>query len=201
MTRISVFASTHLPLAGFEAAEISDEVFERARKRSWYEPDVVLPSKNGVAIEVDTSREGLIDAAKKVAGLSGHSPDAVVLVEPVELVHSASSWCDQMVDASVEDFPVALFVAFVGKGHADGTFDLRTEGLGAFGLPEVEVEKSPRDGEFTLEAVCDASLLLMTTEALPADGDTVELSAGTFRLRTMPSLSGSGKTAYRMRIR
>ena len=55
-------------------------------------------------------------------------------------------------------------------------------------------------GEQILECVTDVALFSLTGDAIPLDGETIEITRGSVRVRRMPSLRNDGAIALRVRV-
>ncbi len=175
--------------------------------RAWYWPEAVaaLPSlRSAVRARLASAAAHPIDEALRltldVAALARETAAIAVLWEPTDLLHEAAAFIDQAEDATREDLPLYSWVAFEGTKAADGTLGMMTRGMSALGAMDVEVESSRRTGEHILECVTDVALFSLTAEAIPLDGDTIEITHGTVRVRRMPSLRSDGAIALRVRV-
>jgi hypothetical protein len=72
--------------------------------------------------------------------------------------------------------------------------------MSGFERPEVEVDRSGRELEEILEVVTDAALYVLTASTALEDGETLEVTRGKVRVRTMPSLRNDGTRALRLRL-
>jgi len=173
--------------------------------RAWYWPEAaeavqrVKSATRIAAIAAPTP----IDAALLATTSAAKAVDAsvvAVLWESTGLLHDPKVFVEQAADAGREDLPLYLWVRFEGTRASDGTLGMRTTGLAALGAMEVEVEGSKRDGEQILECVTDVALFLLTSETVPPDGETIEVTRGELRVRRMPSLRNDGSIALRVRV-
>ena len=173
--------------------------------RAWYWPEAGEAIARGrsavrvVGVPAPSSLDAALVATKEAAARIDDDVVAVVW-EPTGLLHDPRIFVDQAADASKDDPPLYLWVRFEGTKGADGTLGMRTTGLAALGAMEIEVEGSARDGEHVLECVTDVALFVLTSAVLPEDGETIEVTRGSLRVRRMPSLRGDGSTALRVRV-
>ncbi len=175
--------------------------------RAWYWPEAaeaLARASRAARLSAPEATGGPVDAAlalTKAAAARARELGAIAVVwESTGLAHDAASFVDQAQDATREDLPLYLWVAFEGTKGPDGTLGMRTYGLAALGAMEVEVEGSQRDGEHVLECVTDVALFLLTSASVPEDGETIDVTRGALRVRRMPSLRGDGTTALRVRV-
>jgi hypothetical protein len=174
--------------------------------RAWYWPEAAAElARVASAVPIASPpAPGPIEAAlalTSAVAARAREPGVVAVVwEPTGLVHEAASFADQAEDASREDLPLYLWVRFEGTKGPDGTLGMRTTGLASLGGMEVEVEGSQRDGEHILECVTDVALFVLTSESIPEDGETIEVTRGELRVRRMKSLRGDGTLALRVRV-
>lgn len=189
------------------ASRVPDDVLERALASAWYWPEArgAVASHRGhlevaLAAEVGSPAERGIALTKALAALIAKHDAVAVLWDATELVHDSEQWIAQSEDATPDDLPLFLWLAFEGAESADGTRSLRTRGARGFGANEVEVAASKRDGEELLEVVCDVALLVLTSPVPLEDGEQVEVTRGKVRVRLEPSLRNDGTKAYRLRL-
>lgn len=190
---------------------------EGAAARAWYWPEareVVAEHRSHVMLQLAGEGEEderdvdralrLTRAAASLAASAGASA-VLYAAEGVVLVHSAAAWIEQSADATPDDLPLYLWVAFEGTKNADGTLGMRTHGVRALigeGAPacEVEVESSKRDGEAILDHVYDVALYALTSPEPIESGEPLETTHGKVRVRIEPSLRNDGTKAYRVRL-
>jgi hypothetical protein len=177
---------------------------EAVRLSSWY---LSVEGLEGLAhgLRFETSQAGLSGALTLTQALSSclltAPPDALVLFESGPVLHAREGFLEQAVDAAPDDPPVFLWVAFEIVEHEDGTRSLYTHGAPALGAPlEIEVDRSRRSAEELLERAADALLVALSEGNEVADGDTLELSEDTVRVRIQPSLRNTGDRTWRLRI-
>ncbi len=210
-----LFAAPHMTLpevpAGLRVTvhreRVPADVLERAKASAWYWPEAgeaLEKHQSHVELSLEASEGAPIERAlslTRATSVIAQSAHAIaVLWDSTTLVHDAEQWIAQSEDASSEDLPLFLWLAFDGTETDDGTRSLQTRGLRDFGGLEVEVASSRRDGEEVLEIVCDVALLVLTGGAPLEDGDQVEVTRGKIRVRIEPSLRGNGTKAYRLRL-
>ena len=196
------------PTAGaVEAVPIDLALLGSLASRAWYWPEareVVARAASAQRLSIDAATPTPIDAALLLttrARAIAEEPGVLAIVwETTGLVHDAASFVEQAADASREDLPLYLWIAFEGTRDPEGKLGMRTTGLAALGAMEVEVEGSERDGEHILECVTDLALFLLTGDPVPEDGETIEITHGALRVRRMPSLRGDGTIALRVRV-
>ncbi len=189
------------------ASRISDEVVARAIESAWYWPEAKdALAKHRAQLEVALVAEAgsppdlALALTKAVASLVAKHDAVAVLWDATELAHDPAQWIAQSEDATPDDLPLFLWLAFEGAENADGTRTLRTRGARTLGGNEVEVAASKRDGEELLETVCDVALLVLTSPVPLEDGEQVEVTLGKVRVRVEPSLRNDGTKAYRLRL-
>jgi hypothetical protein len=204
-TVVLLFDRSPAPVSRWTAAEIDRGVLDAAVARAWYWPEArpaIARATHALRFEPSQEAPTAIDLALLVTHeAAAHASSAIgVLWESTGLVHDPASFVDQAADASREDPPLYLWVRFEGTSADDGTLGMRTTGLTALGAMEVEAEGSTRDGEHVLECVTDVALFLLTTDRAPDDGETIDVTRGTLRVRRMPSLRGDGTVALRVRV-
>jgi hypothetical protein len=180
---------------------------ERAVHAAWYWPEAeeVLPQL-GHALEVsliappEDDLEHVV-ALTKVAAEVGTAAGARAYVwEATGLAHDAIAFTDQASDASVDDLPLYLWIAFEAREDEPGKISILTRGMAGFDRPEVEVDRSSRELEEILEVVTDAALYVLTASTALEDGETLEVTRGKVRVRTLPSLRNDGSRALRLRL-
>ncbi|UJR85240.1 DUF4261 domain-containing protein [Sandaracinus amylolyticus] len=186
---------------------IDEATLERAIASAWYWPEAraEIAKHHGVlevalAAEVGSPVERALAVTKAVTALATKPGCVAVLWDATTLVHEPAQWMAQAEDASKDDLPLFLWLAFEGTETTDGSRTLRTRGARDFGANEVEVAGSKRDGEEVLETVCDVALYVMTSPVPLEDGDQVEVTRGKVRVRVEPSLRNDGSRAYRLRL-
>lgn len=181
---------------------------ESAQRGAWYWPgarDALARHASFVelslAAEVGSPIERALALTRATAGLAGQDGAVAVIWDATGLAHDPAQWIAQSEDATSEDLPLFLWIAFEGEDDpAGGSRSLRTRGLAGFGALEVEVAQSKRDGEELLETVCDVALYVLTSPVALEDGDQVEVTRGKVRVRLEPSLRNDGSKAYRLRL-
>jgi hypothetical protein len=186
---------------------LADDAIDRAARGAWYWPgakDALASHRSYVelslAAEVGTPIARALALTHAVSSLAGWPGVIAVVWDATGLAHEPAAWIAQAEDATAEDLPLFLWIAFEGKDDAGGTRSLCTRGLAGFDALEVQVEKSKRDGEEVLETVCDVALYVLTSPAALEDGDQVEVTLGKVRVRIEPSLANDGTRAYRLRL-
>ena len=175
---------------------------------AWYWPgarDAIATHTSHVelslAAEVGTPIERALAMTRAVAALAGAPNVVAVIWDATGLAHEPAQWIAQTEDATEDDLPLFLWIAFEGTEDAEtGSRSLRTRGMDGFGALEVEVAQSKRDGEEVLEIVCDVVLVVLTSPVPLEDGDQVEVTHGKVRVRLEPSLRNDGTRAYRLRL-
>jgi hypothetical protein len=190
-----------------EPTPLEASAVARAVQSAWYWPeagDVVRGHAAHVdvalAAEVGTPIERALALTKAAAAVAAQPGAVAVFWHPTGMVHSPEQWMAQVEDATEEDLPLPLWLAFEGTEKDDGTRSLYTSGMRALGAMEVEVPASKRDGEEVLETVCDVALFVLTSPVPLEDGDQVEVTRGKVRVRIEPSARNDGTRAYRLRL-
>lgn len=180
---------------------------EAAVQAAWYwvEAEDVLPKLgHALSIRLSSPPEDDLDhavALTRAAAEVGASVGAkAYLWERTTLVHDATAFVDQASDASEEDLPLYLWIGFEAREDEPGKLSVLTRGMGSFERPEVEVDRSARELEEILEVVTDAALYVLTASTALEDGETLEVTRGKVRVRTMPSLRNDGTRALRLRL-
>jgi hypothetical protein len=178
------------PAAEFDAA---------AALAAWHLPVRALPA-HGVVLEAgEAGLAGALALTAKIAGALAETKDALVLFGAA--LSDREAFLEQAADASPDDPPIFLWVAFELRAHEDGTRSLLTHGARDVGAPmEVEIDRSRRDPEALLERAADAVLVGLFAGAEVEDGGTIELSEDAVRVRVQPSLRGDGSKAWRLRV-
>jgi hypothetical protein len=193
----------------WRAASVDGEVVAAAASRAWYWPEASATIERHRAhalvelvAQVGTPLESALALTEATAAIAARPGAIAVLWDATELVHEAAQWIAQTEDASIEDLPLFLWLAFEGtEDEESGTRSLRTRGARDLGAPhEIEVARSKRDGEELLEAVCDVALVVLTSDVPLEDNDQVEITRGKVRIRVEPSLANDGSKAYRLRL-
>lgn len=206
VTSPSVLLLAERAVSAGEACPVDTAAIAASAARAWYWPEAMEVTKratHATRITVPAAPSPVDASLALTAAAAKHAEREGVLAvlwEPTGLVHEAQAFVDQAADASREDLPLYLWVAFEGTKAQDGTLGMRTTGLRALGAMEVEVEGSTRDGEHVLECVTDVALFLLTGDAVPDDGETIDVTKGSLRVRRMPSLRNDGTTALRVRV-
>lgn len=175
--------------------------------RAWYWPEARerLPSlRSALRAKLSAPAPHPVDEAllltQAVATLAHERSAVAVLWEPTDLLHDATVFVEQAADATREDLPLYSWVAFEGTKNEDGTLGMLTRGMSALGAMEIEVDSSKQNGEQILECVTDVALFSLTGDAIPLDGETIEITRGSVRVRRMPSLRNDGAIALRVRV-
>ncbi len=188
-------------------SRIAEDVAARAIAGAWYWPEAKAAIdaheahlEVGLAAEVGSPIDRALSLTRALASLARGDGTLAVIWDAAELAHEPAQWIAQAEDATAEDLPLLLWIAFDGREGDDGTRSLRTRGARAFGAMEVEVASSQRDGEELLETVCDVALFVITSPMPLEDGDQVEVTQGKVRVRVEPSLTNDGSKAYRLRL-
>lgn len=190
------------------ATPLPPETVAPAVRHAWYWPEALLEMARHtatLAIALEAPPEDPLEHALALttaaADLGKELGAIAVFWEATSLVHEMATFVEQANDASVEDPPIFLWVAFEGSEKDAGARTLLTRGVKLLGgVMEVEVDGSSRDGEHVFECVADAALFSVTSRAEVADGDVIEVTQGEVRVRVMPSLRGDGSKAWRLRI-
>ncbi len=206
--REDVDPKTAAPRAGVTLTKVAlPTSLPESAARAWYWPEAseLLPKLRAAArVKLDAPAPHPVDEAllltEEVARLTRAMSAVAVLWEPTDLIHEASAFVDQAEDASREDLPLYSWVAFEGTKSADGTLGMLTRGMSALGAMEIEVESSKQTGEQILECVTDVALFSLTGDGIPLDGETIDITNGSVRVRRMPSLRNDGAIALRVRI-
>lgn len=174
---------------------------------AWYWPealDILSTHRShasmALAAEVGSPVERALALSRAAAAVASHPGALAVIWDATGLVHTPEQWVAQCEDASGEDLPLFLWIAFEGTESDAGTRDLKTRGATALGALEVEVAASRRDGEALLETVCDVVLYVLTSPVPLESGDQVHVTLGKVRVRVEPSLRNDGSKAYRLRL-
>lgn len=194
--------------ADVRAAEALDAATaEAAIAAAWYwsEAEGVLPGlAHAVSVALKTPPEDDLDHAvaltRVAAELGAQLGAGAYLWESTGLVHEGTAFVDQASDASPEDLPLYLWIGFEAREDEPGKISILTRGMGGFERPEVEVDRSARELEEILEVVTDAALYVLTASTALEDGETLEVTRGKVRVRTMPSLRNDGTRALRLRL-
>lgn len=187
---------------------LAPEVVAPAVRVAWYWRDALLSIARHtatltVSLEVppDDPLDHALALTRAAASLAKELSAIAVFWEPTALVHETAMFVEQADDASRDDPPIFLWIAFEGSEKDDGTRSLLTRGVRALGgAMEIEVDGSRRDGEHVFEVVADAALFAVTSRAEVSDGDVIEVTRGEVRVRIMPSLRGDGSKAWRLRV-
>ncbi|MFN7701897.1 MAG: DUF4261 domain-containing protein [Deltaproteobacteria bacterium] len=183
------------------------DTLARAVQAAWYWPEAEetlerLTHALEVSLEAppEDDLEHAVALTKLAAELGKTAGARAYLWEATSLVHDASAFTDQASDASVEDLPLYLWIAFEAREDEPGKISLLTRGLSSFDRPEVEVDRSARALEEILEVVTDVALYVLTASTPLEDGETLEVTLGKVRVRTLPSLRNDGSRALRARL-
>jgi hypothetical protein len=187
------------PIAGGTPGRPVVADFDRAAAfATWHLPARSLPA-HGVVLEASEPHlSGALGLTAKVAALLGGAKDALVLFGAA--LNDRESFLEQAADASADDPPIFLWVAFELRDDEGGR-SLLTHGARDVGAPmEIEIEGSRRDPEALLTRAADAVLVGILAGSEVEDGGTIELSEDEVRVRVMPSLSGDGTKAWRVRV-
>lgn len=189
------------------AGRVPHETIDHAARDAWYWPEAREALEKhqshceiALAAEVGTPIERALALTRAVATVAARPGCVAVLWDATMLAHEPSQWITQTEDATEDDLPLFLWLAFEGTESGDGTRSLRTRGARDFGAREIEVAGSKRDGEEVLEVVCDVALYVLTSPVPLEDGDQVEVTRGKVRVRVEPSLRNDGTRAYRLRL-
>lgn len=194
-------------LAIERVAGLEDAARERAVSSAWYWPeaeDVLAGLGHGVVVSLREPPEDDLEhavALTKAAASLGRALGARAYVwEATGLAHDAAAFVDQASDATEDDLPLYLWIGFEARQDEPGALSVLTRGMGTFDRPEVEVDRSARELEEVLEVVTDAALYVLTASTALEDGETLEVTRGKVRVRTMPSLRNDGTRALRLRL-
>lgn len=179
----------------------------RMTERAWYWPEaaeVLAGVRHALEVSLAAPPEDDLDHAvaltRAAAELGAAHGALAYLWEGTELVHEASAFQDQASDASAEDLPLYLWIAFEAREDEPAKITMWTRGMADFDRPEVEVDRSARELEDVLEVVTDAALYVLTASTALEDGETLEVTRGKVRVRTLPSLRNDGSRALRLRL-
>lgn len=127
-------------------------------------------------------------ACAEVAGALGVSWGAA------GLVHSAPDFAEEAAGAARDAPAVHLWVRYALERRGT-TSTVRTHGLDAFGLPEIEIRDSRRGPEDLLEVMTLAAGYTLEHGAVLGDGDSFGRSDDeTIVVRHRPAPSGSGRS-------
>lgn len=180
---------------------------EHAAEVAWYWPEaaeVLATLEHAVELSLasppEDDLEHAVELTKVAAELGLVLGARAYLWEPTGLVHDAIAFNDQASDATIDDLLLYLWIGFEARQDEDGTLAVLTRGMGTFERPEVEVDRSSRELEDVLEIVTDAALYVLTASTALEDGETLEVTRGKVRVRTMPSLRNDGTRALRLRL-
>ena len=187
---------------------IAPETVAPAVRVAWYWREalvVIAHHQATLAVSLEAPPADPLDHAlaltRAAASLATELCALAVFWEPTALVHETATFAAEAEDASRDDPPIFLWIAFEGSEKDDGTRSLLTRGVRALGgVLEIEVDGSRRDGEHVFECVADAALFAVTSRAEVGDGDVLEVTQGEVRVRVMPSLRGDGTKAWRLRV-
>lgn len=189
------------------APPLTAEEREIAARAAWYWPeaDATLASlEHGLFVDLQGGPEDPLERAilltRRAQALGATLGAGAFVWEGSLLPHAPESFADQASDATFDDPPLLLWVALEARSNDAGKLSLLTRGLAAFALPEIEVADSSRAIEDLLEFVTDAALYLLTSSTPLGDGETLEVTRGTVRVRMMPSLRNDGSRALRLRL-
>jgi hypothetical protein len=179
---------------------------EKLARAAWYWPEAASElARHGAQVEValcceiGTPIDRALAVTKAAASIATHPGAIAVLWDATDLVHDAAQWISQSDDATRDDLPLFLWLAFEGR-ESDTGRTLGTRGVSCFGEMEVEVPETRRDGEEVLEIVCDVALYVLTSPVPPEDGEPIDVTNGRVRVRVEPSLKNDGTKAYRLRL-
>ena len=194
------FVLSDAPFAAGSAGRPSAADFDAAAAlAAWHLPVRALPAHGVVLESADAGLAGALALTAKIAEALAGTKDALVLFGAA--LNDREAFLEQAADASVDDPPLFLWVAFELRDHDDGTRSLLTHGACGVGAPmEVEIDRSRRDPEALLERAADAVLVGLLAGAEVEDGGTIELSEDAVRVRFLPSLRGDGSKAWRLRV-
>lgn len=198
--RMRAYVLSDAPISAGPAGRPSAADFDAATSRSaWHLPVRALPA-HGVVLEAsEAGLGGALALTAKLAAILAETKDALVLFGAA--LNDREAFLEQAADASADDPPIFLWVAFELREHEDGTRSLLTHGAVEVGAPmEVEIDRSRRDVEALLERAADAVLVGILAGVEVEDGGTIELSEDEVRVRVMPSLRGDGSKAWRLRV-
>lgn len=188
-------------------AALDAESRERAVHAAWYWPEAeeILPQL-AHALEVsllappEDDLEHAVALTKAAAEVGKAAGARAYVWDSTGLAHDAIAFTDQASDASIDDLPLYLWIAFEAREDEPGKISILTRGMTGFERPEVEVDRSGRELEEILEVVTDAALYVLTASTALEDGETLEVTRGKVRVRTMPSLRNDGSRALRLRL-
>jgi hypothetical protein len=174
---------------------------------AWYWPEAeeILPQLSH-ALEVsllappEDDLEHAVALTKAAADVGKAAGARAYVWEATGLAHDAIAFTDQASDASIDDLPLYLWIAFEAREDEPGKISILTRGMTGFERPEVEVDRSGRELEEILEVVTDAALYVLTASTALEDGETLEVTRGKVRVRTLPSLRNDGSRALRLRL-
>lgn len=150
------------------------------------------------AIELDLF---LTQATAAVAAASGEGAVGVYWGAG-GVVHAPETFVWWAQQASREQLPLYLWLAFLARRWGDGGDVIATRGLAAYGLMEVEVVARPgADPEMLMERAFTAAHYLLEHGPVLRDGDTFGLSAAErIRVRHVPSVDDATRTVYRLML-
>jgi hypothetical protein len=175
-------------------AALDAEGRERAVHAAWYWPEAeeILPQLSH-ALEVsllappEDDLEHAVALTKAAADVGKAAGARAYVWEATGLAHDAIAFTDQASDASIDDLPLYLWIAFEAREDEPGKISILTRGMTGFERPDLEV-------------VTDAALYVLTASTALEDGETLEVTRGKVRVRTLPSLRNDGSRALRLRL-
>jgi len=198
---------SHESLSATTSAGLSADIRAQASRDAWYWPEadeVLSKLEHGIELALREPPEDDLEhavALTKLAAELGRTLGARAYVwEATGLAHEAPAFEDQASDASLEDLPLYLWIAFSAREDEPGALSVMSRGMSTFERPEIEIDRSQRELEDILEVVTDAALYVLTASTALEDGETLEVTRGKVRVREMPSLRNDGTRALRLRL-
>ncbi|MBN2211894.1 MAG: DUF4261 domain-containing protein [Sedimentisphaerales bacterium] len=122
--------------------------------------------------EKETKMERVVLVTHLMAGCIQAYDAAGVYWGDGTVVHEPQAFLDMAKKASVDDPPVMLWCEFRVQKNVDGTMNIITTGLDAFGRMEIEILESRRDFDDLMTLATGTAWILLKGEVI-ADGDTI----------------------------
>ncbi|XXF78801.1 DUF4261 domain-containing protein [Myxococcaceae bacterium GXIMD 01537] len=179
---------------------------ERPARAAWHWPDAVERLQAHTAhfiVAVHAPGVAPLDAAllltRVVAAATATHDACGIYWGEGPVVNAPDDFIDEALKGSREHLPLYLWLAFHLEREPDHSFTLRTSGLRAFGLMELEVVASREKPAMLVDRAFTFAHYLLDHGPVLRDGDTIGLSAQErLRVRHLPSVHEPARKVYRV---
>lgn len=201
---VSLDHPTGVGAVSYLPAQVPAEDLARAIRSSWHWPDAgrVVPKHRSHAVasaQGGSKVEATLLLTTLVAGILRAHPEALgVYWGSAGMVLSKAAFLHFATGASRTNLPTQLWINVLPLGSsADGTRSVRTVGMKAFGLMELELRGWHSEPKELLNRTWTFADYLLEHGPVLADGATIGDSATEkCRIRHLPASDGTGEKVY-----